>query len=201
MQLEHLAVLLAPVDAGYAETVRSRVAILQQRARGRSASSGAVRDYASALCVYEGADDIESRVAQLRDDLDARLEAGRRGISGEEQDNGVCRCLHDLANLRRATRDFDDARRLFEDAVAKSASGSNPRRAALLTDFAALLQDTGDYDRAVPLYARALSAVEDDFGVDDGRTATCCANLGQVYAAVGDARRSEAMYALSLIHI
>ena len=190
--LESLARLLVGVDMRYAESVRARVATLQQRDRGRTPGAGEAREYASALCAYDGADPIEVKLGAIRTDL-AALASGEEGA--EAVKGG---CLRDLALLLRSIKQYDEARPFFQKALALAEAGGGAALGGTLTDLAGLEQDVGRYATALPLYRRAIEVYASEFGVDDAACAAPLNNYAQLLVCLGDFTAAEKLYRRAL---
>lgn len=120
------------------------------------------------------------------------------------------------SSVSAQTEDFEDAKRLNEQALQllgegkydeavplaerslaileKMLGAEHPDVATLLNNLAMLYYSKGDYVRAEPLYQRALTIYEKALGAGHPDVATALNNLAMLYEAKGDYVRAEPLY-------
>ena len=74
----------------------------------------------------------------------------------------------------------------------------HPDVATDLNNLGSLYDTLGDYDKAEPLYKRALGISEKALGPDHPDVATDLNNLGSLYDTLGDYDKAEPLYKRAL---
>jgi len=105
--------------------------------------------------------------------------------------------LEELANIKRAKGDYDDAFQLFEQVIElykkyfpdNSFAFSTP-----LNNFALLCQELGDYKRAEAVYFQALDLMKESVGEQHADYAAVLNNIAGFYVAMGKYSNAEAYY-------
>jgi CHAT domain-containing protein/Tfp pilus assembly protein PilF len=111
----------------------------------------------------------------------------------------IATSLNGLADLAKAAGEYARAARLFDEALAEARAGSHlPEFVTTLTNQATLFSEMGQYDRAEPLFLRALEIHRGTVGEWHPEYATALNNLGGLYESRGDYRRAEAYYRQAL---
>jgi tetratricopeptide (TPR) repeat protein len=88
-----------------------------------------------------------------------------------------------LASLARATRDPAEARRRFEEVLARRIALLGPEHGSVadtINDLGNLARDSGDLAAATGYYERALPVYEKAFGPDHPHVSVALSNLGEV---------------------
>lgn len=136
------------------------------------------------------------------DEAERRLEAARtRVANGTGDDLVVAASLVNLAVVRRARGDTDEALALQRDALAIREKTLGPDQADVATslnNIAGLYAARDDYAAAEPLLVRALAIREKALGNDHRLTAQSLNNLALLYAARGRHGDAEPLYRRAL---
>lgn len=163
--------------------------------------SRAERDLPRALAEYRQALDIERAIGDQREiavavsnigntlRLLGRRDEGRaeleRALAIFERTTGLDdgRAIWTLAQLAKATRDPGEARRRFEDVLARRIALLGPEHgnvADTLIDLGNLARDGGDLAAATGYYERALALYKKVFGPEHPQVSVALSNLGEV---------------------
>lgn len=113
-----------------------------------------------------------------------------------EQKRQVATILDNLAAIREAQGDLDEAQRLYEQSLAlrRNALGErHPEVAESLNDLAQLYDQKNDLDNAMRYYQLALAIFLAVLGPEHPRTAICRNNLGVLFAQMQDFLSARAM--------
>ena len=102
-----------------------------------------------------------------------------------------------LANELKRVGDYSRARQIYEK-LSQLDSGEGEKKAAILNNYGALMQDMGDYKRALELYEHSLHIARKALGEDHPSVATTMNNMAAVYEALGDYKRALELYEHSL---
>jgi eukaryotic-like serine/threonine-protein kinase len=105
--------------------------------------------------------------------------------------------LDGLATLHRKTGNHDEAKRLYEQALAigQAALGSeHPLVATRVSDLATVHFSTGDYDKAKRLYEQAHAIQEETLGPEHPHVATTLNNLANVHHNTGNYDEAKRLY-------
>ena len=136
--------------------------------------------------------------AEKTQQLQDRVQDAERAANDDE---ALMASLYDLAVAKRRDGQLDEARQLYQRALAiceKKRGPNDPDTATILNNLAGVEAAQGDYDAARPLLERSLKIRQEKFGEENTLTAQSMSNLALLYAAAGDADAAEPLYRRSL---
>jgi tetratricopeptide (TPR) repeat protein len=125
--------------------------------------------------------------------LEARL--------GGEEPTLAANLSNNLAAVRRARGDLDEARRLHEHALSlreQVLGASHPDVATSLSNLALVRTDMGAYEEAAELHARALALRESALGPEHPNVASSLDNLAAVRGVLGQRAEAKALHERAL---
>jgi non-specific serine/threonine protein kinase len=103
------------------------------------------------------------------------------------------KALNAAGNLALDHGEYDDAERLYEEALALRREMGDPLSiAGSLSNLGVVARQKGDYAKAVELYEQALALFREDGNIDN--IAGVLDNLGFVVQCMGDYDRAESLY-------
>lgn len=109
--------------------------------------------------------------------------------------------LNNLAELYKATGDYDAAMPLYQRALSilENVLGpEHPNTGWSINNLASLYYITGDYGAALPLYQRALSIAEKEQGLEHPDTGISMSNLATLYLGAGNSDAALPLYQRAL---
>lgn len=164
--------------------------LLEQVLEVRTATLGRHPDVASCLNSLGNILLAQDDYAGAKQRYELALEIQRETLPAD--DPAIARTLHRLGILLRTTSDLAGARSRFEEALKIYGDGAlgKSETAGLLNSLAALLEQTGEIERAVTMYRRALDLRRQQFGPRNPQTALVMNNLAN--ALVGSGEYAEA---------
>ena len=146
-------------------------------------------------------EELDPRMLADAEIADARheSEARERLLGPKHPDTAAS--VNNLAILLESSAAYEEARRLYERALAISEDvlgPEHPDTAACLSNLAGLLHSTGAHEEARPLYERALAILEKVLGPEHPDTATGLNNLAVLLQSTGTHEEARPLFERAL---
>ncbi len=119
----------------------------------------------------------------------------------EEEHPHVALSLNNLASVLWQMGEYEEARRLHEQALAivrRVYGKEHPHVAASLNNLALVLEDLGEYEEARRLFEQALAIVRRVYGKEHPHVALSLNNLAEVLAALGEYEEARRLFEQAL---
>ena len=134
--------------------------------------------------------------------VEALLKKGLNALAALPPDErGTSLVINDIGELLRDVGRMEEAKQLFEEALAarrQRLGGSDGKTLTSLNSLGLLLREMGDLSAARPLLTEALASRRQTQGDAHPETLTAMNNLGALLKAMGDLDGAEALYAEAL---